>query len=45
MKLKTINRWLRRVGLVLVLRVWDHKGPRTPAELWIQRFSTYKKEE
>lgn len=43
MKLKTINKWLRRAGLVFVIEVWDHEGPREPARLWIQRWSSYQK--
>jgi len=42
-ELGTINRWLRRVGLVLVIQVWDHKGPQVPTKLWIERYSQYVK--
>jgi len=42
-ELGTINRWLRRVGLVLVIQVWDHKGPQAPTKLWIERYSQYVK--
>ncbi len=39
MKLKTLNRWLKKVGLVLVVAT----GPDEPTEFWLERRSQYHK--
>ena len=43
MELRTINSWLRRFGLVLVIEV-DHPEDgeeRKPTRLWIEPFTLY----
>ena len=40
MELRTLNRWLRFVGLVLVTKVdYDGKHLTTPTRLWLARYS------
>ena len=40
MELRTINRWLRRIGLVVVILAnYDGKHLTTPTRLWITRHS------
>lgn len=41
MKLGTINRWLRRIGLVLVVEHPMTDKDREPIKLWIERARTY----
>lgn len=41
MKLWTINRWLRRVGLVLVVEHPMTDKDREPVKLWVERSSTF----
>ena len=44
MKLSTINRWLRRIGLVLVIRVeYDGRRLTTPTRLWIMTVRAFNK--
>ena len=40
MRLGSINAWLHRIGLTLVVCVDSEGGP---TELWIERYSTYLK--
>lgn len=40
MKLATINRWLRRAGLVLVVETGDAGEP---TRLWVERVATYER--
>lgn len=42
MKLATINRWLTRIGLVLVVAI-DLARPGHNIRLWVERFSGYQK--
>ena len=43
MKLGTINNWLRRTGLVLVVAVWNGKGQKSPIRLWVERWNSYQR--
>jgi hypothetical protein len=43
MKLKSINNFLRKLKLLLVVKAWDGEGEKTPTELKLTTLKEYNK--